>query len=422
MHGSWYGACCRGAEDPPTRDDVGKTLSMAGLKASVEGFVREGKLWPATLMTTQFFQTNRVGACARIKFKHLKLNAKEGMTEPEPMELVEFASVNQKRQGHHRLYKAMCCLHVDPTVCPVWFLAAQLVGMHERMPGILQSVADGAMVYEVLPDFATGGTVISRQPLWWGYSLYPARNSCGVDDPAGGQVSDQAILKHTRGQLDWLPEDERPVNCTHSVRYGGLQNCQTNELTAEQQDKQGGWDPIQRTMKDRYTISIHDRDACLRVSGRVPKNGEPPKQHHVRPRALALGKGGPGEGRLHQGGRCAGAGHLSRAGGRDAEGGRAQIDGGTTSFTALLEGGEEVPIKDGNTMPFLRMLEFLRGVFLAGAFAILGMREGGRVSQLPCFRHPVFLLEHMSLDPARPSWFLGKLCKAAEVDAAARSE
>ena len=99
-----------------------------------------------------------------------------------------------------------------------------------------------------------------------------------------------------------------------------------------------------------------------------------------------------------------------------------EIDGGTTSFTALLEGGEEVPIKDGNTMPFLRMLEYLRGVFLAGAFAILGMREGGRVSQLPCFRHPVFLLEHMSLDPARPSWFLGKLCKAAEVDAAARSE
>ena len=156
---------CRGAEDPSTRDDVGKTLSMAGLKASVEGFVREGKLWPATLMTTQFFQTNRVGACARIKFKHLKLNATEGMTEPEPMELVEFASVNQKRQGHHRLYKAMCCLHVDPTVCPVWFLAAQLVGMHERMPGILQSVVDGAMVDEVLPDFATGGTVISRQPL-----------------------------------------------------------------------------------------------------------------------------------------------------------------------------------------------------------------------------------------------------------------
>ena len=100
-----------------------------------------------------------------------------------------------------------------------------------------------------------------------------------MDDPARGQVSDQAIWKHTRGQLDRLPEDERPVNCTHSVRYGGLQNCQTNELTAEQQDKQGGWDPIQRTMKDRYTISIHDRDACLRVSGQVPKNGEPPQQH-----------------------------------------------------------------------------------------------------------------------------------------------
>lgn len=36
-------------------------------------------------------------------------------------------------------------------------------------------------------------------------------------------------------------------------------------------------------MMDMYGASLADRDACLRVSGQVPRNGEAPKDNHVRP-------------------------------------------------------------------------------------------------------------------------------------------
>ena len=419
-----YPACCRGAADPMERDDVGKTLSMAGLRMMAQGYVRDGKLWPAAMMTTQFLQTNRVGACARIKFKHLKLNTSEGMTHPEPIELVEFACVNQKRAGHHRFFKALCAPHVDPTVCPVWYVAAQLVAMYERMPGILQSIATGEMVQQLLPDFATGGTVPNRQPLWWGYSLYPAGNSSSCEDPARGQLSDQIIWRETRGQLDQLPEDERPLNCTHSFRYGGLQNAQVNGCSEQQQLKQGGWKPGELTMKDRYDISIEDRDASMRVSGQAPANGEPPKNNHIRPRhwpsvkAKLVKAGYAREIEVLEQGIFPGLDAVVQAVTKR----NARVDAGAQSFTTLLAEGEEgwQERRDGNALPFLRLLEYLRGMFLAGAWAILEMQGSEATKQLPCFRHPVFLEEHMSLDPAKPSWFRTKLGEVAKEDAAER--
>ncbi|KAK9827200.1 hypothetical protein WJX74_010111 [Apatococcus lobatus] len=390
-----------------TRDDVRRVLSMKGLRDSLAGFVAAGKLWPAAMMSTQYFQVNRVGAVARIEFKHLKLVEMEGMTEPEPLEMVEFASFNEKREGQHRLFKALCCPHVDPTVCPVWFLAAQLVGMHTRMPGIIQSVVDGDMTEVSLPDFVTRGSISMSQPLWWGYSLYPAGNGSGGGDPARGQISEMAINVETRHQLDLLPEWERPYNTTHSTRYGGLGNLQTNGCTREQCLKKGGWTPEQQTMMDRYGICLMDVDACMRAGGHVPRNGEPPKNHHVRPLYW------PG---LRD--KLVKAGYEKEVETLE-QGIFPCLDAAIEAVAERdrLADADKVH-KDRNAMPFLRLLRYLRGVFLAGAWAILEIRDakpGGK--QLPCFGHPVFLGEHMSVDPDRPSWVRGKLCRLAREDA-----
>ncbi len=76
-------------------------------------------------------------------------------------------------------------------------------------------------------------------------------------------------------------------------------------------------------------------------------------------------------------------------------------------------------VKDRWALKFLRLLEHLRGVFLARAWAILEIQ--GSV-ELPCFKHPVFLGEHMSLDPSERSWFREKLCVLAKGDATERTE
>lgn len=383
---------------------------MKGLKDSLAGFVAAGKLWPATIMSTQFFQVNRVGAVARIKFVHLKLVEIAGMTEPEPLEMVEFASYNEKRHGKNRLFRALCCPHVDPTVCPVWFLAAQLVGMHTRMPGIIQCLVDGDRIVEELPDFFTRGSIGDDQPLWWGYSLYPAGNGSGGGDPARGQISNAAIIDETRHQLDLLPEWERPTNTTHASRIGGLGNMQTNGCSREQCLKAGGWTPEQQTLMDMYEICLMDVDACMRAGGHVPRNGEPPKNHHVRPLYW------PG---LRK--KLATAGYSREVGVLE----QGIFPGLDAAIEAVAErdrlADENETGKDGNAIGFLRLLRYLRGVFLAGAWAILEIRDakpGGK--QLPCFQHPVFLGEHMSVDPGKPGWFRSTLCRLAKDDAADR--
>ncbi|KAK9864115.1 hypothetical protein WJX84_005284 [Apatococcus fuscideae] len=216
-----------------------------------------------------------------------------------------------------------------------------------------------------------------------------------------------AINVETRHQLDLLPEWERPYNTTHSTRYGGLGNLQTNGCTREQCLKKGGWTPEQQTMMDRYGICLMDVDACMRAGGHVPRNGEPPKNHHVRPLYW------PG---LRD--KLVKAGYEKEVETLE-QGIFPCLDAAIEAVAERdrLADADKVH-KDRNAMPFLRLLRYLRGVFLAGAWAILEIRDakpGGK--QLPCFGHPVFLGEHMSVDPDRPSWVRGKLCRLAREDA-----
>ncbi len=284
--------------------------------------MKAGELWPATLMTTEFFQTNRKGALQRLKFKHLGLHVIDdpSLAHPEPVELVEYYCTNQKRTGYDRKFKALCVPHVDPTICPVWFTAAQLVGMHTRMPGFIRSIVDGDMVDEPILDFESGAGAFSRQPLWWGYSLYPAGRSEDGIDPARGEISDSSVHAKTKNQLKQLPEQLRPKTCTHAGRYGGLLNLQNNGCDRTQQERAGQWHKAEHTMMHRYGFGLNDLDAALRASGQVPGSNDPPGKHHKRPadwptvRKQLIGQGFAKEVGHHRAGYLPGPGRRRRSG------------------------------------------------------------------------------------------------------------
>ena len=410
------------AEDPSKRSNVKKTLRPQDFKVVVRGFTEKGRLWPAAMLTTQVNLINRMCECRRLRFKHIKLIRQEGVTEPEPLELLHFASVNHKKESS--FFDALCVPHVDPTICPVWWTAAQLVGMHGTMPGILQSIIAEDMVDVPAIDFNTGAPTHKRQPRWWWYALYPAGGSSDGKDPMRETISVQAAWKELRAELDKIPEEFRPINCWHAARSLGLDYAQEFGLSSGQQDIRGCWEGAEANTRTKaYMTNLELRDACLRMSGHVPKNGELPREHYVRAnhwagvRAALVEAGFIREVEALEQAIFPGLGDAIAA----VTERHRQIDAGTYQGPANLD-KEGRPEKDDNAMPFLRALEYLRGAFLAGAWAILEMRGPEANAQLPCFRHPVFLQEHMSLSEEQPSWFMGRLCVAAKKDASLRME
>lgn len=403
-------------------------LSQPSLIKVVAGLMLKSKMAAAAIMLLLHTCINRGCETWRLRLHHISLLT---MTEtsPEPLSVVVMASRNFKASGKAQHFDAMIIQCVDPRLCPVLHLAGQLASLWS-LPDCFRAIRCNAWTWQEVYSFEHQRSSSVWQPFWLQYRLFPRKNRSEKGPAEFVHLCDKVLRDDVNAQLAALPENERPSNCLHSTRNGGLQAAIAQGVSTQEQDRLGCWhSAIMTTRVTSYLQNTVNLDTLLRRSGRTPPEGcwslvdkviEPMHWPSLR-KAIVGGIQYHEEmvARLEQG-VFIGLDAAVEA----AEQRRAAIANGTVpQITMVAADGREpgtrllqdLELYNLEERRFLQAMVHLRGVFLAGLFHLLEKSAGG--PPLPFLSQSPVLLQ-----PDMQEFLRSRVLRLARADAEARMQ